>query len=81
MKKNSQTKLSEAVQVELVKLYSTTYNGLQSAAEGYLALRSYTINEIKRAQFSKAELVALIDSLNGVMMDASLSCSSSALSA
>lgn len=79
--KVSQTKLSEQTQKELKELYGTTYSAMQEIIETYLKMRNYTLWEIKNIGFSKEELIALIDSLNGLMLDASMSCSASALSA
>lgn len=50
------------------KFFSST---VEEICQGYIALRDYTLREILK-NFTTAEMVAIVDSLNGVMLDGRL---------
>lgn len=65
--KNISTKISDQDEKDLIEIYKTRYDGAQKAIEGFLAIRTYSLSELRRANFTTNELTAIISSLNGTM--------------
>lgn len=65
--KNISTKISDQDEKDLIETYKTRYDGAQKAIEGFLAIRAYSLAELRKVNFTSDELIAIISSLNGTM--------------
>jgi hypothetical protein len=72
--KNYTAKFSERETKRLYEKYGSVYQGLKRAVSGYNALQPSTLAEI-RGLFSREEVVAMTDSLNGTILDEGHMCS------
>ena len=57
-------------EAELVKLHGNVSAGATEAADAYVAIRKYTLSELK-GMFTRDELTGLVSSLNGSMFEPS----------
>lgn len=65
--KNISTKVQDEAAQEITKIYKSRYDGAQTAIEGFLAIRINTLSEIKKKNFTHAEIMSIVASLNGTM--------------
>lgn len=66
--KNVTIRISELTEKMILSAYPKTYAGATKAVEAYPYLRRHSLDEIKGA-FTREEIVALVDSLNGLIQE------------
>lgn len=66
--KNISSRINKIDSDKLESVYGSKYVGAKRSIEGYLALRDYSIAEIKQLNFNRFQLIGLIFSLRGSMM-------------
>lgn len=76
--KVQQTRLTPELVEKVNSIYSGTYAGIRQIVEGFMSVRAYTLNEIKKVGFTTEELTAIIDRLNGTVQDAQIQCNKGA---
>ncbi len=80
--KNVSSKINDHDADKLIAVFGSKYEGVKRAVEGFMAIRDYSLAEIRKLNFTTEELTSMISSLNGTMSsNARMQCNVGAFNA